>query len=195
MHLGRGLIFDFDGTIAETEQDGHRIAYNEAFTALGLDWHWDRSLYTELLFVAGGKERVRYYAQNYEPGLPAGAPPDLIDRVHAEKVRRFAIIGERMPLRPGVRRLVKEAKAAGFALAIATTASLAGVRSVLSQYRSCWPLSTYSPPERSRDGKNPRPTSIYGHWTGWGWARRIASPSKTRRSASAQASRRKSRRS
>jgi HAD superfamily hydrolase (TIGR01509 family) len=133
VQLQRGLIFDFDGTIAETEQDGHRIAYNGAFAEVGLEWHWDRSLYHELLFVGGGKERLRYYLEHYDPPLPAGAPVDMVDRIHSAKVRRFSLLAERMPLRPGVQRLVKEAKAAGLALAIATTASAAGVKAVLSQ--------------------------------------------------------------
>jgi HAD superfamily hydrolase (TIGR01509 family) len=129
----RGLIFDFDGTIAETEQDGHRIAYNEAFKDNGLEWNWDRRLYHELLFVAGGKERIRHYLDAYQPTLPAGAPPDLIERIHRAKIKRFSAIAERLPLRPGVQRLIREAKGAGLGVGIATTASLQGVESVLSQ--------------------------------------------------------------
>jgi HAD superfamily hydrolase (TIGR01509 family) len=127
------LIFDFDGTLAETEQDGHRIAYNEAFKEHGLAWHWDRAEYRDLLFVAGGKERIRYYIDQRGAPLPEGAPADIVERVHRSKVRRFSALAERLPLRPGVQRLVREAKTAGLAVGIATTASLQGVRSVLSQ--------------------------------------------------------------
>ncbi len=128
-----GIIFDFDGTIAETEQAGHRIAYNRAFAECGLDWDWDRALYHELLFVAGGKERVRYYMDHGAPNVPAGDREALIDGIHAAKVRIFAQLAQRMPLRPGVIRIVHEAKSAGVSLAIATTASLRGVQAVLAQ--------------------------------------------------------------
>ena len=53
------LIFDVDGTLADTERDGHRVAFNQAFAEAGLDWHWGVGLYGELLAVTGGKERMR----------------------------------------------------------------------------------------------------------------------------------------
>src|SRR5664279_6387643 len=63
----RGLLLDFDGTIAETERFGHRVAYNCAFAEMGLGWTWDESLYGELLRVAGGKERVRSFIERHHP--------------------------------------------------------------------------------------------------------------------------------
>ena len=68
-HDLRGIIFDFDGTIAETERRGQRVAYNRAFVDLGLDWTWDEELYADLLNVAGGKERLRYYMARYRPEM------------------------------------------------------------------------------------------------------------------------------
>src|SRR5664279_2965487 len=65
----RGLLLDFDGTIAETERFGHRVAYNCAFAEMGLGWIWDESLYGELLRVAGGKERVRSFIERHHPHL------------------------------------------------------------------------------------------------------------------------------
>ena len=59
MNTIKALIFDVDGTLAETERDGHRPAFNAAFADFGLDWHWDEALYGELLAVTGGKERMR----------------------------------------------------------------------------------------------------------------------------------------
>ena len=61
----KAVIFDVDGTMADTERDGHRVAFNRAFTDNGLDWHWDPLLYGELLAVTGGKERIRYYLENF----------------------------------------------------------------------------------------------------------------------------------
>ncbi len=58
------LIFDVDGTLADTERDGHRPAFNAAFTEFGLDWEWDPDLYGELLAVTGGKERIRFHAMD-----------------------------------------------------------------------------------------------------------------------------------
>ena len=57
----KSLLFDVDGTIADTERDGHRIAFNQAFVDADLDWNWSVSLYGELLAVSGGKERLRYF--------------------------------------------------------------------------------------------------------------------------------------
>ncbi len=57
----RALIFDMDGTLADTERDGHRIAFNAAFRDFGLDWEWDVATYGELLAVGGGKERIAHY--------------------------------------------------------------------------------------------------------------------------------------
>jgi HAD superfamily hydrolase (TIGR01509 family) len=129
----RGLIFDFDGTVAETERFGHRIAYNHAFVEKGLDWQWDENLYADLLSVAGGQERLRYYLQRYRPALlkDALASGQIAD-IHRAKVRHFAKIAPTIPLRPGVFRLVNEAHTAGLAVAIATTGSQLGVEAVLA---------------------------------------------------------------
>ncbi|HSQ08446.1 MAG TPA: HAD family hydrolase, partial [Chromatiaceae bacterium] len=61
------LLFDVDGTLADTERDGHRPAFNAAFAEAGLDWHWDVDLYGQLLAVTGGKERMRYYLERWRP--------------------------------------------------------------------------------------------------------------------------------
>jgi HAD superfamily hydrolase (TIGR01509 family) len=130
----RGLLFDFDGTVAETERHGQRVAYNQAFAALGLDWHWDEELYRDLLSVAGGGQRLRYYLARYRPELaeqPATA--GLIARIHQEKIRHFSAIASAIPFRPGIRRLIAEADHAGLAVAIVTTASRPGVEALLGQ--------------------------------------------------------------
>ena len=65
----QALIFDVDGTLANTEQDGHLRAFNEAFEVFGLDWYWDSDLYGDLLSVSGGKERLNHYISEYSPIL------------------------------------------------------------------------------------------------------------------------------
>lgn len=130
----KALIFDVDGTLADTERDGHRPAFNRAFADAGLDWHWDPPLYGELLRVTGGKERMRHYVAQYRPDYrPPADFPALIARLHAAKTAHYtAMLAEGgIPLRPGVRRLLHEARAQGVVLAIATTTTPANVYALL----------------------------------------------------------------
>jgi HAD superfamily hydrolase (TIGR01509 family) len=122
------LIFDFDGTIAETERYGHRVAYNAAFEALGLDDRWDEETYGELLAVAGGRERLEYYFARAYPDRDERERAELARSVHATKRRLFDDIGPTLQPRPGVAKLVDAATAAGVRVAIATTAAPEGVR-------------------------------------------------------------------
>jgi len=111
------LIFDVDGTLAETEE-AHRQAFNDTFTAAGLTWHWTPDTYRHLLKTTGGKERMQAYrAQN--PG-PSDAE---VAHLHAQKTARYAQIAAHIPLRPGVNDLITAARASGRKLAIATTTS------------------------------------------------------------------------
>ena len=122
----KALLFDVDGTLADTERDGHRPAFNAAFREAGLDWEWDEATYGELLAVTGGKERIRFYLQEFLEGfrVPGGQDEDQwIAGLHKAKTRHYLkMLREgRIPLRPGVRRLIQEARQAGIVLGIATT--------------------------------------------------------------------------
>jgi beta-phosphoglucomutase-like phosphatase (HAD superfamily) len=125
------LIFDVDGTLAETEEL-HRCAFNGSFQALGLNWVWQPDLYRELLQVTGGKERIRHYIARF---APPGAAMALarFGELHAEKTRRYGALVSKGLLkpRPGVARLMREARAAGMKLAIATTSDPANVAALL----------------------------------------------------------------
>lgn len=117
----KALIFDVDGTLAETE-DLHRQAFNRAFRDLGLPWHWDAPLYAELLNVMGGKERLAHYIETRHAGEAAGLLGRLAE-IHARKTRVYGdlVTEGGLPLRSGVARLIGEARAAGLRLAVATT--------------------------------------------------------------------------
>lgn len=152
------VILDFDGTIAETERFGQRVAYNRAFEDLGLDWTWDEDLYADLLSIAGGKERLRYYLARYRPELLDEAVREgLIVELHRAKIRNFATIAPHIPFRPGVLRLVREAHAAGVRVAIATTASKAGVEALLQQDASLPPMIDVIAANESVERKKPAP--------------------------------------
>jgi len=133
----RALIFDVDGTLADTES-AHRAAFNHAFMELGLDWHWDEALYTELLEISGGKERIRHYWKQVNPDIRAlngDAMQETIARIHELKTAHYeaAIASGQVALRPGVLALVDEALAQGLQLAIATTTSPVNISALLRQ--------------------------------------------------------------
>lgn len=131
----RAILWDVDGTLAETERDGHRVAFNAAFAEAGLSWHWDVARYGELLAVTGGKERMRFYAERYDPMfLDRRDADDTIKALHAIKTRHYLALleGGGIPLRPGVARLIEEARAAGLRLAIATTTTPENVTTLLT---------------------------------------------------------------
>lgn len=130
----KALIFDVDGTLADTES-AHRAAFNATFAEVGMDWHWDASLYAGLLDVAGGKERIRHYWNIIDPAEARRRQvASTIERIHAIKTRRYAelLAGGGLALRPGVLRLLREAHAAGLRLAIATTTTPANVEALLA---------------------------------------------------------------
>ena len=129
----KALIFDVDGTLAETEE-AHRRSFNDAFAAFGLSWNWDRELYRTLLQVTGGKERLQHYINQWQPQSSAAARGGFAD-IYEEASRRYAQLAEsgETPARPGVRRLIREAHDRGVRLAIATTSLRESVVTLLQE--------------------------------------------------------------
>lgn len=130
----KALLFDVDGTLADTERDGHRVAFNRAFAEAGLDWEWSEELYGKLLAVTGGKERIRYYLDNFNTGFERPAElDDFIAGLHKSKTAHYVqmLSGGLIPLRPGVKRLIDEAREAGMRLAVATTTTPENVSALL----------------------------------------------------------------
>ena len=128
----KALLFDVDGTLANTEET-HRQAFNQIFAEYDLEWQWSVELYTALLKVTGGKERMKHYLDAYHPPFPAVVDRDaFFADIHKQKTQRYAeLVSKGIPLRTGVRRLLAEARQTGIRLAIVTTTSLPNVTALL----------------------------------------------------------------
>ena len=140
------LIFDVDGTMADTEE-AHRTAFNLAFERARLGWKWGRDDYRELLKTTGGKERLTAYI--VQLGLSPGETQRLVARVpdiHAEKTKFYSsVVHDRaVPLREGVERLLDEALAAGLRLAIASTTTAVNVDALLQSTLGVRGLNMFS---------------------------------------------------
>lgn len=121
----RAIVFDVDGTLAETE-DLHCQCFNQAFEEHGLDWSWDRRLYTNLLETTGGRERILAYARAVGKQVDAASLHARKTAIYNDRIRRGSI-----ELRPGVSALMDHARRQGLALAIGTTTSRPNVVSLL----------------------------------------------------------------
>jgi HAD superfamily hydrolase (TIGR01509 family) len=127
----RALIFDVDGTLAETEEL-HRRAFNETFAYFDLDWEWSVPVYTNLLQVAGGKERIRHFIRLTSGRIDISS--DELAELHRFKTARYAqlMASGACSLRPGVVEAIHAATLRGQRLAIATTTSRHNVEALFS---------------------------------------------------------------
>jgi HAD superfamily hydrolase (TIGR01509 family) len=130
----KALIFDVDGTLANTEE-AHRCTFNEAFQQHGLDWHWSPLEYAQLLRTTGGKERIGAYLDSLD--LPLEVRQTLRARIAAIHATKTALYTQKVyagdvPLREGVESLIEEARRAQVVLSIATTTSLPNIQALLT---------------------------------------------------------------
>ena len=133
----KALIFDCDGVLVDTERDAHRVGFNLAFKQMGIDAEWDVELYGRLLLVAGGKERMRAYFDEF--GWPAGSETEeqrdeLILALHKTKTQITSELVASLPVRPGVLRIIDEARAAGVRLGVCTTSNPKFIDAVLDLF-------------------------------------------------------------
>ena len=136
MNQLKAIIFDVDGTIADTEE-AHREAFNKTFKNNQLGWHWSQTEYKALLRVTGGKERIKHFIDinHLTPNIPSQYPnlTEYIKHLHTEKNSIFASIIQsgKVPFRVGFERLVAEAREKNITLAISTTTSLSNVEALI----------------------------------------------------------------
>ncbi|HEY5318563.1 MAG TPA: HAD-IA family hydrolase [Solirubrobacteraceae bacterium] len=129
----QAIVFDVDGTLVDSERDGHRVAFNRAFEEAGLPDRWDVELYGELLEITGGDRRIKAYFDRR--GMPDDEASELARRLHPRKTEIFAEMarqGEIEP-RPGIHELLSELEGAGVRLAVATTGTGAWVHPLLEK--------------------------------------------------------------
>ncbi len=124
----KAIIFDVDGTLAETEEE-HRKAFNAAFQAFSLPWQWDVQTYRKLLAIGGGRERIKAFLQRVHPTVDES----VVDDLHREKSRIYTqnITNGCLKARPGVLRLIEEARQEGLYLACATPSQRSAVVTLL----------------------------------------------------------------
>ena len=128
----QALLFDCDGVLVDTERDGHRVAFNQAFRQLGIETEWSIERYGELLEVAGGKERMRHHFA--EVGWPQVDDRDaFILEAHKLKTRLFMdlVLSGTMDIRPGVLNLIAEALGDGVKVAVCSTSNVRAVQGIV----------------------------------------------------------------
>jgi HAD superfamily hydrolase (TIGR01509 family) len=157
----QALIFDVDGTLADTES-AHLKAFNLAFQEQGLEWVWDVDTYKRLLEVSGGKERILFYWTHQVPDLTdldGLSVRSVVDQIHESKSAFYESLMEagEVEMRPGVLRLLYEAKKQDIKLAIATTTSNANVRALLVKHLGADALSIFSVIEDASTAPNKKP--------------------------------------
>lgn len=130
----QAVFWDVDGTLADTELNGHRHAFNQAFSDCGLSWNWNEELYSELLSIPGGRQRMQFYAERLGDTLDAA----FLDRLRQSKQQNYlkVVSSGAITLRPGVSRLLQEINKADVQQWIVTSSGEASVLALLESFPS-----------------------------------------------------------
>ena len=136
----KAVFFDQDGVIIDTERDGHRVAFNMTFKEFGFTDEWSEEYYHELLQVAGGKERMKHHSRNkgFSNPIPEDELDDRVKEMHKRKTALFVELIEtgKLPLRPGIHRLMEEAMESGLKIAVCTTSNEKAAKAVTEKVLS-----------------------------------------------------------
>ncbi len=165
----RALLWDVDGTLAETERDGHRVAFNRAFAEAGLPLHWQEDDYGRWLEISGGHERLRAALTELEGEPPE---PERVRALQACKQRHYTslLAAAGLGLRPGVAELVAEARAAGLVQAIVTTSGRQALQGLEQQLlESLGPAFSLRLCGEDVARKKPDPEAYHRAVTALGW--------------------------
>jgi HAD superfamily hydrolase (TIGR01509 family) len=142
----KGIIFDVDGTIADTE-DIHRQAFNHTFKEYGIDWHWPANDYREILLISGGKERFRkYLKEDEELKNKIDDHEDFVQKLHKSKSKHYRKLlkSDGIQFRPGVIRLINEAREQGIQIGVATSSSMANLRTLFKKVLNIEPNELFN---------------------------------------------------
>jgi HAD superfamily hydrolase (TIGR01509 family) len=132
----QAILFDCDGVLAETERDGHRVAYNRAMAELGVPGEWGPEEYGELVLISGGKERLKAYFNKYPEKFPADSfGSEMIQRLYVKKTEIFKVMANQgaLPARSGIARIISEAHKAGVLLFVCSTSHKESVQALISR--------------------------------------------------------------
>ena len=129
------IVFDIDGTVAETEKDIHRIAFNRAFKEAGIDYYWDEVNYGDYIHIGGGRERLRIVFADYPIDETKITREEFISNLHKIKTKYYMELLEKddFPARPGIKRLIEEAVEKGIKLAVASSSNDKSVNLLLER--------------------------------------------------------------
>jgi HAD superfamily hydrolase (TIGR01509 family) len=137
--MTKTLIFDCDGVLADTEKDGHLVAFNRMWREQGVIWQWSFAQYADKVKIGGGKERMASLGRDADFRAVYDVPStdetwwDIVAAWHKRKseIYKEMIAAGALPARPGVKRLAEAAWDAGWQLAVCSTSSLSSVQAVL----------------------------------------------------------------
>ncbi len=142
----KGIIFDVDGTIADTEEI-HRQAFNQTFEEFNINWHWSVDDYRKILFISGGKERFKKFL-NEDEALKRKIedPENFIKELHKRKSENYRSIlaSENTELRPGILRLINEARDKGIQIGVATSSSMANLTTLFNTTQNIDPSELFN---------------------------------------------------